>query len=150
MFFVIAQSQLAAVGPGGTSVNPRTFSPPSFTNHPLSPYSQPSSIYEDSKSQSPVKIRLNRLSSCFHNHHLPGIYLDQLLRICANAERSRAWVANFEMKHLAAYLLLNIGGNTSPSADDIKGVLESVGIEAEDDRLDKLLEELKGKDLQEV
>ena len=54
------------------------------------------------------------------------------------------------MKHLAAYLLLGIGGNTSPSADDIKGVLEAVGIEAEDDRLSKLLEELDGKDLQEV
>ena len=54
------------------------------------------------------------------------------------------------MKHLAAYLLLGIGGNTSPSADDIKGVLDAVGIEAEEDRLDKLLSELKGKDLQEV
>ncbi|KAF2238104.1 ribosomal protein 60S [Viridothelium virens] len=54
------------------------------------------------------------------------------------------------MKHLAAYLLLGIGGNSSPSADDIKGVLEAVGIEAEEDRLDKLLSELKGKDLQEL
>ncbi|KAL9085732.1 MAG: hypothetical protein Q9165_007481 [Trypethelium subeluteriae] len=54
------------------------------------------------------------------------------------------------MKHLAAYLLLGIGGNTNPSADDIKGVLEAVGIEAEEDRLDKLLSELKGKDLQEL
>ena len=54
------------------------------------------------------------------------------------------------MKHLAAYLLLNIGGNTSPSASDIKGVLDSVGIDADDDRLDKLLDELKGKDISEV
>ena len=54
------------------------------------------------------------------------------------------------MKHLAAYLLLGLGGNTSPSAKDVKGVLESVGIEADDDRLDKLISELKGKDLQEV
>ena len=54
------------------------------------------------------------------------------------------------MKHLAAYLLLGLGGNTSPSADDIKGVLDSVGIEADDERLDKLISELKGKDLQEV
>ena len=58
--------------------------------------------------------------------------------------------ATSKMKHLAAYLLLGLGGNTSPSASDIKGVLESVGIEADDDRLEKLLSELKGKDLAEV
>ena len=54
------------------------------------------------------------------------------------------------MKHLAAYLLLGLGGNTSPSASDVKGVLESVGIDADDDRLDKLISELEGKDLQQV
>ncbi|KAL9135971.1 MAG: hypothetical protein Q9175_002814 [Cornicularia normoerica] len=54
------------------------------------------------------------------------------------------------MKHLAAYLLLGLGGNTSPSADDVKGVLESVGIDADEERLDKLIVELKGKDLQEL
>ncbi|MCJ1306753.1 60S acidic ribosomal protein P2 [Agyrium rufum] len=54
------------------------------------------------------------------------------------------------MKHLAAYLLLGLGGNTSPSASDIKEVLESVGIDADDDRLDKLISELKGKDLAEL
>lgn len=54
------------------------------------------------------------------------------------------------MKHLAAYLLLGLGGNTSPSAKDVKAVLESVGIEADDERLDKLISELEGKDLAEV
>lgn len=54
------------------------------------------------------------------------------------------------MKHLAAYLLLGLAGNTSPSASDIKGVLESVGIDAEDDRLEKLLSELKDKDISTV
>jgi len=54
------------------------------------------------------------------------------------------------MKHLAAYLLLGLGGNTSPSADDVKGVLESVGIDADEERLEKLISELKGKDLQEL
>ncbi|KAF2099683.1 ribosomal protein 60S [Rhizodiscina lignyota] len=54
------------------------------------------------------------------------------------------------MKHLAAYLLLGLGGNTDPSASDIKGVLESVGIDADDDRLDKLIDELKGKDINEL
>ncbi|KAI0798961.1 ribosomal protein 60S [Xylaria sp. FL0064] len=54
------------------------------------------------------------------------------------------------MKHLAAYLLLGLAGNTSPSASDIKKVLDSVGIEADDDRLDTLLSELKGKDINEL
>ncbi|KAL8730630.1 MAG: hypothetical protein Q9166_003943 [cf. Caloplaca sp. 2 TL-2023] len=54
------------------------------------------------------------------------------------------------MKHLAAYLLLSLGGNTSPSAEDVKGVLSSVGIDADSDRLDKLITELEGKDLQEL
>jgi large subunit ribosomal protein LP2 len=54
------------------------------------------------------------------------------------------------MKHLAAYLLLGLGGNSSPSAADIKSVLESVGIEADDERLEKLLSELEGKDINEL
>lgn len=54
------------------------------------------------------------------------------------------------MKHLAAYLLLGLGGNTSPSAKDVKSVLSAVGIEADDDRLEQLLSELKGKDVSEV
>ncbi|TVY23866.1 60S acidic ribosomal protein [Lachnellula hyalina] len=54
------------------------------------------------------------------------------------------------MKHLAAYLLLSLGGNSTPSAKDVKTVLESVGIEADDERLSTLISELKGKDLQEL
>jgi len=54
------------------------------------------------------------------------------------------------MKHLAAYLLLGLAGNSTPSADDIKGVLSSVGVDADDERLEKLLGELKGKDINEL
>ncbi|MCJ1267783.1 60S acidic ribosomal protein P2 [Lobaria immixta] len=54
------------------------------------------------------------------------------------------------MKHLAAYLLLGLGGNTSPSASDVKEVLASVGIDADEERLDQLISTLKGKDLQEL
>ncbi|KIW23271.1 60S acidic ribosomal protein P2 [Cladophialophora immunda] len=54
------------------------------------------------------------------------------------------------MKHLAAYLLLGLAGNTDPSEDDIKSVLSSVGIDADEERLSKLLEELKGKDINEL
>ncbi|KAH8885113.1 ribosomal protein 60S [Thozetella sp. PMI_491] len=54
------------------------------------------------------------------------------------------------MKHLAAYLLLGLAGNSSPSAKDVTAVLDSVGIEADEDRLAKLLEELDGKDINEL
>lgn len=54
------------------------------------------------------------------------------------------------MRHIAAYLLLQIGGNASPSADDVKKVLSAVGIEADDDRLDTLISELEGKDINAV
>ncbi|EGC44602.1 60S acidic ribosomal protein P2 [Histoplasma capsulatum var. duboisii H88] len=54
------------------------------------------------------------------------------------------------MKHIAAYLLLGLGGNTSPSASDIKNVLSSVGIDADSERLEKLLAELEGKNITEL
>ena len=54
------------------------------------------------------------------------------------------------MRYLGAYLLLQIGGNASPSADDIKKVLSSVGIESDEERLEKLISELDGKDINEV
>lgn len=54
------------------------------------------------------------------------------------------------MRHIAAYLLLQIGGNASPSAEDIKKVLGAVGVEADGERLDKLISELAEKDINEV
>ena len=57
---------------------------------------------------------------------------------------------HYRMRHLAAYLLLQIGGNASPSAADVKKVLSAVGIEADDERLDKLISELEGKSIDEV
>ncbi|EPQ31222.1 uncharacterized protein PFL1_06848 [Pseudozyma flocculosa PF-1] len=54
------------------------------------------------------------------------------------------------MKHIAAYLLLTLGGKESPSAADIKSLLETVGIEADSERLDKLISELQGKDINQL
>ncbi|KAL4783984.1 60s acidic ribosomal protein-domain-containing protein [Aspergillus varians] len=54
------------------------------------------------------------------------------------------------MKLLAAYLLLALAGNESPSAADVKEVLSSVGVDADAERLDKLISELKGKDINEL
>ncbi|XP_068568608.1 60S acidic ribosomal protein P2 isoform X2 [Cebidichthys violaceus] len=54
------------------------------------------------------------------------------------------------MRYVAAYLLAVLGGNTSPSAKDIKAILGSVGIEADDERLNKVISELNGKNINEV
>lgn len=51
---------------------------------------------------------------------------------------------------LAAYLLLGLGGNDSPSASDITELLKSVGVDPDTERLEKLISELKGKDINEV
>ncbi|XP_070683699.1 large ribosomal subunit protein P2-like [Pempheris klunzingeri] len=54
------------------------------------------------------------------------------------------------MRYVAAYLLAALGGNESPEAKDIKKILESVGIEADDARLTKVISELSGKNVNEV
>ncbi|KAL7405914.1 hypothetical protein ABVT39_009952 [Epinephelus coioides] len=54
------------------------------------------------------------------------------------------------MRYVAAYLLAALGGNENPEAKDIKKILESVGIEADDTRLDKVISELSGKNVEEV
>ncbi|XP_042514340.1 60S acidic ribosomal protein P2-like [Macadamia integrifolia] len=54
------------------------------------------------------------------------------------------------MKVIAAYLLAVLGGNTSPSAEDLKNILGSVGADAEDDKIELLLSEVEGKDITEL
>ncbi|PIN16825.1 60S acidic ribosomal protein P2 [Handroanthus impetiginosus] len=54
------------------------------------------------------------------------------------------------MKVIAAYLLAVLGGNVSPSADDVKDILSSVGAEADDDRIELLLTQVKGRDITEL
>ena len=54
------------------------------------------------------------------------------------------------MRHIAAYLLLQSGGNASPSSADIKKLLSVVGIEADEERLEKLISELEGKNVSDV
>ncbi|XP_068340105.1 large ribosomal subunit protein P2z-like [Pyrus communis] len=54
------------------------------------------------------------------------------------------------MKVVAAYLLAVLGGKTTPTAEDIKDILGSVGAEADDDRIQLLLSEVKGKDITEL
>merc|ERR1712168_45138 len=54
------------------------------------------------------------------------------------------------MRYVAAYLLAVLGGNSSPSAADIKKILSSVGVDAETGALDKVVECLQGKDINEL
>ena len=73
------------------------------------------------------------------------------------------------MRYVAAYLLAVLGGNKHPSKKDITNILESVGLDVEDEQLDKVnitnamllgfftsslplqvVSELKGKDVETV
>ena len=54
------------------------------------------------------------------------------------------------MREIATYLLLKLGGNDSPSKDDITSALSTVGVEVDGATVDKLLAELDGKDLGEL
>ena len=42
------------------------------------------------------------------------------------------------MRYVAAYLLATLGGNASPSSDDVKSILSSVGIEVDEAKLSKV------------
>ncbi|CAN0897566.1 60S acidic ribosomal protein P2 [Linum grandiflorum] len=54
------------------------------------------------------------------------------------------------MKYIAAYLLAVLGGNSAPTADDLKSILGSVGADAEDDRIERILSQTKGRDINEL
>ncbi len=56
----------------------------------------------------------------------------------------------YRMRYVAAYLLALLGGNKSPKADDLKKILSSVGIDANDENISKVISELNGKDIDEV
>lgn len=53
------------------------------------------------------------------------------------------------MKYLAAYLLLNAAG-AEPSAEKVKEVLSSVGIDAEEEKVSALFSSLEGKNVDEL
>lgn len=59
-------------------------------------------------------------------------------------------IAVIEMKYLAAYLLLNAGGKANPSADEVKSLLSSVGIDADEERVSSLISALAEKNIEEV
>ncbi|XP_059287763.1 large ribosomal subunit protein P2A-like [Lycium ferocissimum] len=54
------------------------------------------------------------------------------------------------MKVIAAYLLAQLGGNNDPSSDDLKKILNSVGAEIDEVKIELLLSQVKGKDITEL
>ncbi|MCD9639721.1 60s acidic ribosomal protein P2 [Datura stramonium] len=54
------------------------------------------------------------------------------------------------MKVIATYLLAVLGGNASPTAEDLKAILSSVSAEADEAKIELLLSQVKGKDLNEL
>lgn len=42
------------------------------------------------------------------------------------------------MRYVAAYLLATLGGNTSPTKEDLQNILSSVGLEVDEDKLVKV------------
>ncbi|CAH2051550.1 unnamed protein product, partial [Iphiclides podalirius] len=54
------------------------------------------------------------------------------------------------MRYVAAYLLAVLGGKTSPAAADVEKILSSVGIEADSEKLKRVIAELNGKSVDEL
>lgn len=54
------------------------------------------------------------------------------------------------MRYVAAYLLAVLGGKASPQVADIEKILSSVGIEADAEKLKKVIGELNGKAIDDV
>ena len=54
------------------------------------------------------------------------------------------------MKYIAAYALLVLGGNASPSTADVEKVLKEAGIKAEAEHLERVVSSLQGKQFHEL
>merc|ERR1712156_396065 len=76
--------------------------------------------------------------------------LSKLIRDCALTFSCLKDLKFLRMRYVAAYLLCALGGNDSPSAKDLEKVLSSVGIEAEAAQIKKVIDELKGKNVEEL
>ncbi|XP_057340724.1 60S acidic ribosomal protein P2 [Microplitis mediator] len=54
------------------------------------------------------------------------------------------------MRYVAAYLLAVLGGKAAPSQNDIEKILSSVGIEADAEKLKKVITSLEGKSIEDL
>ncbi|CAO3629926.1 unnamed protein product [Mucor hiemalis] len=146
-------SLLAPSSKDGQSLSSYPSSDPMSDSRGLEP------IYGDASIDNGDEIRFAVEICRFRN--LPGLYIVDIKR-----SKGNVWAYKFLYHklidflnlekngvtgdHLAAYLLLVAGGNTSPSAEDLKTLLGSVGVEAESDRVAALIKSLEGKTVQEA
>jgi len=54
------------------------------------------------------------------------------------------------MRYIAAYLLAVLGGNSSPDVNSIEQILGSVGVKANREAVQKLIDEMKGRDIADI
>jgi large subunit ribosomal protein LP2 len=54
------------------------------------------------------------------------------------------------MRHLSVYLMLQLGGNESPTKEDVTKALAAVGVEADSAKLDQMLTNLETKSVAEL
>ncbi|KAJ1927597.1 60S acidic ribosomal protein P2 [Tieghemiomyces parasiticus] len=54
------------------------------------------------------------------------------------------------MRYIAAFLLLKLGGTAQPSQADITTLLSTVGVDVDSERLEQLVKELDGKDVNQL
>ncbi|VEN63063.1 unnamed protein product [Callosobruchus maculatus] len=54
------------------------------------------------------------------------------------------------MRYVAAYLFAVLGGKASPSGTDIVKMLGPVGVEADGERIKRVISELSGKSIEEL
>ncbi|KAG7626918.1 60S acidic ribosomal protein P2-3 [Arabidopsis thaliana] len=54
------------------------------------------------------------------------------------------------MKEIAAFLLAKLGGNENPTSNDLKKILESVGAEIDETKIDLLFSLIKDHDVTEL
>ena len=54
------------------------------------------------------------------------------------------------MRHIAAYALLVLAGNASPSAADVEKVVKEAGATADKDKIEALVKAMEGKEFHEL
>merc|ERR1712183_1037101 len=57
---------------------------------------------------------------------------------------------NSRMRYVAAYLLAALGGNENPTTNDIKTILESVGVGYDEERASLVVNKCQGKSVAEL
>ena len=54
------------------------------------------------------------------------------------------------MKHIAAYALLVLGGNETPSAADVEKLLKEAGVKADSEKIEEMITKFGGKAFHEL